>query len=92
MLSASVVIPTHEHAATLGYAVANVQGQRIEDIEILIVGDGVDDAVRRQVRRLKAGDPRIRFLRPAKGAAARGEAPRLRAAAGSRAHRVLPER
>ena len=41
MPSASVLIPTHEHAATLAYAVASVQRQTVDDIEILIVGDGV---------------------------------------------------
>src|SRR6516162_11894812 len=54
MCRASVLIPTHGHrAATLPLAVASVQAQGIEDIEILIVGDGVDDAVRSTVEGAK---------------------------------------
>ena len=62
MLRASVLIPTHEHAATLPFAVKSVQSQGIGEIEILIVGDGVDDGLRAVVRRLQADDPRIRFF------------------------------
>lgn len=58
----SVLIPTHEHAATLPYAVASVQNQGVQDIEILICGDGVDDTVRQVVAKLQADDARIRFF------------------------------
>jgi len=65
---ASVLIPTHGHrAATLPLAVASVQAQGIEDIEILIIGDGVDDSVRSTVERLRAADARIRFFDFPKG-------------------------
>jgi glycosyltransferase involved in cell wall biosynthesis len=37
---ASVIIPTHDRVATLTAAVASVQRQTVEDIEIIIVGDG----------------------------------------------------
>ena len=68
MCRASVLIPTHGHrAATLPLAVASVQAQGIEDIEILIVGDGVDDAVRSTVEGLRAADARIRFFDFPKG-------------------------
>jgi glycosyltransferase involved in cell wall biosynthesis len=67
MPSASILIPTHEHAETLAFAVASVQAQRVDDIEILIVGDGVDAAVRTAVRQLQAGDRRIRFFDFPKG-------------------------
>jgi Glycosyl transferase family 2 len=64
----SVLIPTHgQRAATLPFAVASVQAQGIEDIEILIVGDGVDDSVRSTVERLQAADSRIRFFDFPKG-------------------------
>lgn len=63
MPAVSVLIPTHgRRAATLPFAVASVQAQGIDDIEILIVGDGVDDPVRSAVERLRAADPRIRFF------------------------------
>src|SRR5262245_18502188 len=65
---ASILIPTHaRRAATLPLAVASVQAQGIEDIEILIVGDGVDDSVRSTVERLQAADARIRFFDFPKG-------------------------
>src|SRR5262245_12366012 len=68
MPRASVLIPTHSHrAATLPFAVASVQAQDIEDIEILIVGDGVDDSARSTVERLQAIDSRIRFFDFPKG-------------------------
>jgi glycosyltransferase involved in cell wall biosynthesis len=41
MLRASVLIPTHERPATLPFAVKSVQSQGIDEIKILIVGDGV---------------------------------------------------
>ena len=42
----SVLIPTHEHATTLSHAVRSVQTQGVDDLEILICGDGVSDEVR----------------------------------------------
>lgn len=62
MNRASILIPAHEHSATLPLAVASVQTQGVDDIEILIVGDGVDDVLRATVRQLQAGDRRIRFF------------------------------
>lgn len=67
MCRASVVIPTHQHAAALPFSVASVQAQGVDDIEILIVGDGVDDAVRAGAARLQADDRRIRFFDFPKG-------------------------
>jgi GalNAc5-diNAcBac-PP-undecaprenol beta-1,3-glucosyltransferase len=68
MPQVSVLIPTHGHrAAILPFAVASVQAQGIDDIEILIVGDGVDDSVRSTVERLQAADSRIRFFDFPKG-------------------------
>jgi GalNAc5-diNAcBac-PP-undecaprenol beta-1,3-glucosyltransferase len=67
MLRASVLLPTHVHAATLPFAVASVQAQGIDDIEILIVGDGVNDTLRATAKRLAADDPRIKFFDFPKG-------------------------
>jgi hypothetical protein len=64
---ASVLIPTHEHAETIPFAVASVQAQGIDDIEILIVGDGVAGALRDTIERLRADDPRIRYFEFPKG-------------------------
>lgn len=63
----SVLIPTHEHAATLPYAIRSVQKQNIDDIEILICGDGVNDDVRAVVAELQRADCRIRFFDLPKG-------------------------
>lgn len=63
MLRASVLIPTHEHAATLPFAVKSVQSQGIDEIEILIVGDGVDGTLRAVIERLCADDARINSSR-----------------------------
>ena len=43
------------------------RGRGRDDIEILIVGDGVDDALRSEARRLQADDWPHSLLRPAKG-------------------------
>jgi Glycosyl transferase family 2 len=67
MLRASVLLPTHVHAATLPFAVASVQAQGVDDIEILIVGDGVNDVLRATANRLAADDPRIKFFDFPKG-------------------------
>ena len=68
MCRASVLIPTHSNrGAILPFAVASVQAQEIDDIEILIVGDGVDESVRSTVQRLQASDTRIRFFDFPKG-------------------------
>jgi len=58
----SVLIPTHEHATTLPYAVRSVQIQGIDDLEILICGDGVSNELRAVITELRQADPRIRFF------------------------------
>jgi glycosyltransferase involved in cell wall biosynthesis len=63
----TVLIPTHEHASTLPYAVRSVQAQGIDDVEILICGDGATDAVRAEASGLQRADPRIRFFDLPKG-------------------------
>jgi len=58
----SVLVPTHEHSSTLPYAVRSVQTQGVDDLEILICGDGVGDELRAVVADLQRADPRIRFF------------------------------
>jgi hypothetical protein len=58
----SVLVPEHEHASTLPYAVRSAQTQSVEDLEILICGDGVNDEIRAVVAELQRADPRIRFF------------------------------
>lgn len=59
---ASVIIPTHNRAATLAAAVASVQRQTVSDIEILIVGDGPTPDVVTAAEALTRMDTRVRFL------------------------------
>jgi hypothetical protein len=58
----SVLVPTHEHASTLRYAVRSVQTQGVDDLEILICGDGVSNELRAVITELQRADPRIRFF------------------------------
>jgi Glycosyl transferase family 2 len=64
---ASVIIPTHDRAATLATAVASVQRQTVADIEIIIVGDGPTPDVTAAAQALGGADPRVRFLVCEKG-------------------------
>ena len=66
-MKATVLVPTHDHGPTLEYSVGSALAQTIEDLEVLIVGDGVPDATREVVARLRDGDPRVRFFDFPKG-------------------------
>jgi len=70
---ATVVIPTHDHGPTLSYALKSAQAQTVEDLEILVIGDGVPDETREIMAQAGAVDPRVRFLDHPKGPH-RGEA------------------
>ena len=65
--AATVLIPTHEHPALLAFAVRSAQEQSLDDVEIFIVGDGVDDRTRDVTRDLVASDERVRFFDCPKG-------------------------
>lgn len=67
MTRASVLIPTHDHASTLGLSVESALNQTVDDIEILIVGDGVTAEVREVALALQEQDTRVRFLDFPKG-------------------------
>jgi hypothetical protein len=64
---ASVLIPTHDKHTTIGLAVDSVLRQTVRDLEVLLIGDGVTDALRAEIDRLCAADPRVRFLDLPKG-------------------------
>jgi len=80
---ATVLVPTHDHAATLPHAVGSVQEQGVADLEIVIVGDGVGDDTRDAVADLARTDARVRFLDREKGER-HGERHRHEALAGAR--------
>lgn len=67
MPAATVLVPTHNHAETLRYSVGSALCQTLADFELLIVGDGCDEATRMIARDLAAGDARVRFLDFPKG-------------------------
>jgi hypothetical protein len=64
---ASVVIPCHDKPLTLPLTVDTVLRQSVGDLEVLLLGDGVTDDVRRVIERLVADDSRVRFLDFPKG-------------------------
>jgi len=59
--SAIVILPTYRHVITLPFAIESAQNQTIQDIEIAIIGDGVNDDTRDIVSDFKKKDSRIRF-------------------------------
>lgn len=64
---ASVVIPCHDKPTTLPLTVDTVLRQSVADLEVLLLGDEVTDAVREAIVELERLDPRIRFLDFPKG-------------------------
>ena len=68
MPKATVLIPTHNHYSTLPMTIASMKWQKEQDFEIIIIGDGVTEAVRQVAKVCAEGDARIRFLDLPKGA------------------------
>jgi glycosyltransferase involved in cell wall biosynthesis len=66
MTDASILVPTHRHVALLPWALASALDQDDASVEVLVVGDGVEDATREVVAR-HADDPRVRFFDLPKG-------------------------
>lgn len=67
MTRASVLIPAHDKPTTLPLTVDTVLRQSVEDLEVIVIGDGVTDGVREVVGELVRGDERVRFLDFPKG-------------------------
>ena len=71
-MKATVLVPTHDHGPLLLRSVGSAFSQTVADLEVLIVGDGVDETTRDVVRELER-DERVRFFDHPKGPR-RGEA------------------
>ena len=67
MTRASVLIPAHNKPTTLPITVDTVLRQTEQDLEVIVIGDGVTDDVRDVVASLVRADARVRFLDFPKG-------------------------
>ena len=67
MTRASVLIPAHDKPTTLPLTMDSVLRQTVRDLEVIVIGDGVTDAVRSVVEGLVREDDRVRFLDLPKG-------------------------
>ena len=85
---ASVIVPTHHRPDTLPLAIASIQNQSVRNLEILIVGDGVDDDTRAIASGLATSDARIVFTDLPKGARS-GTAYRDEAVLSARSPRIF---
>lgn len=62
---ATILIPTFCHPHTLSFSLASALRQTIKDIEVFVVGDGVDDTTRQVISKFK--DKRLHFFDFPKG-------------------------
>lgn len=85
---ASIVIPTFDRASTLAASIRSALGQTVEDIEVIICGDGATDAVRAIAQEFERQDSRLRFLDFPK-APHRGAVNRHRAVEDARSDRIF---
>jgi glycosyltransferase involved in cell wall biosynthesis len=63
---ATILIPTHRHAAFLPYSLESALGQEGASVEVFVVGDGVEEPTREVIARY-ADDDRLRFFDRPKG-------------------------
>jgi glycosyltransferase involved in cell wall biosynthesis len=66
MTDATILIPTHRHAALLPYSVRSALAQERVSVELFVVGDGVENDTRVALEPF-LGDSRVRFFDLPKG-------------------------
>jgi hypothetical protein len=66
MTEATILIPTHSHAQLLPFAIRSALAQEGVQIELFVVGDGVENDTRRALEPF-LDDPRVRFFDRPKG-------------------------
>jgi GalNAc5-diNAcBac-PP-undecaprenol beta-1,3-glucosyltransferase len=66
-LAATVLVPTHSHGRLLGPAVRSALAQTVQDLEVLVVGDGPTEETRACARALAASDARVQYHEFEKG-------------------------
>ena len=66
-LAATVLVPTHDHGPTLLRSVRSALAQTVQDLEVLVVGDGVPAVTREVMDELTRSDSRVRFFDNPKG-------------------------
>lgn len=59
---ASILIPTHDRPESLRFAVDTALRQTVDDLEVIIIGDGLTPRARSAAESLLVGDPRVRLL------------------------------
>lgn len=67
MTDATILVPTFRHPALLPYALRSALAQEGVDVELFVVGDGVEDDTRSALEPFRA-DARVRFFDFPKGA------------------------
>ena len=67
MTRASILVPTFRAEFTLAIAVQSALRQTVTDVEVIIIGDGVDEGTRTVALDLVTSDDRVRFLDFVKG-------------------------
>ncbi len=62
-LTATVILPTTgDRAPVLRHSISAIQRQSVQDLELFIIGDGVDDTARALITTIAAQDQRVRFF------------------------------
>jgi hypothetical protein len=87
-LQATVLVPTHDHGPTLEYSVGSALRQTVDDIEVIVIGDGMPEHAREIALELERSDERVTLLDHPKGES-RGEAYRHAVVSEARGQVVL---